>query len=169
MPECYTISYTRWRWTMQIEAAIWTTKEMFLPGATEVLGKENEVSIAKIAWLSRKDQGKAYGSMVVYVTKGSEAVRLLQGQYFHVAGESAYTGVYEHRVGPTQCYNCQEIDTRRMLVPRSRYVRNAPRKATAIKNARKELQNVRFARTPWIVQQELSIASPRSNRELMAV
>jgi hypothetical protein len=61
------------------------------------------------AWLSRRDQGKAYGSMVVYVTKGSEAVRLLQGQYFHVAGESAYTEVYEHRVGPTQCYNCQEI------------------------------------------------------------
>jgi hypothetical protein len=90
-------------------AAILDHEGNVLPGATEVLGKENEVSIAKIAWLSRKDQGKAYGSMVVYVTKGSEAVRLLQGQYFHVAGESAYTGVYEHRVGPTQCYNCQEI------------------------------------------------------------
>ncbi len=80
-----------------------------LPGAAEVLGEENEVNIAKIAWLSRKDQGKAYGSMVVYVTKGSEAARLLQDQYFHVAGESAYTRVYERRVGPTQCYNCQEL------------------------------------------------------------
>ena len=80
-----------------------------LPGAAEVLGKENEVNIAKIAWLSRKDQGKAYGSMVVYVTKGSEAARLLREQYFHVAGESAYTRVYEHRAGPTQCYNCQEV------------------------------------------------------------
>jgi hypothetical protein len=90
-------------------AAILDDEGKVLPGAAEVLGKENDVSIVKIAWLSRKDQGKAYGSMVVYVTKGSEAVRLLQGQYFHVAGESAYTGVYEHRVGPTQCYNCQEI------------------------------------------------------------
>ena len=48
-----------------------------LPSAAEVLGKENNVHIAKIGWLSRKDTGKAYGSMVVYITKGSEAVRLL--------------------------------------------------------------------------------------------
>jgi hypothetical protein len=46
--------------------------------------------VAKIAWLSRRDSGKAYGSMVVYVTKSSKAARLLQEQYFHVAGESAY-------------------------------------------------------------------------------
>ena len=36
-----------------------------LPAAAEVLGKENDVHIAKIGWLSRKDTGKAYGSMVV--------------------------------------------------------------------------------------------------------
>jgi hypothetical protein len=80
-----------------------------LPGAAEALGAENEVNIAKIAWLSRKDAGKAYGSMVVYVTKGSEARRLLDNQYFHLAGESAYTTVFVPRVGPTQCYNCQEL------------------------------------------------------------
>ncbi|EAQ83089.1 hypothetical protein CHGG_10907 [Chaetomium globosum CBS 148.51] len=50
-----------------------------LPGAAEALGTENDVNIAKIAWLSRKDTSKAYGSMVVYVTKGSEARRLLDG------------------------------------------------------------------------------------------
>jgi hypothetical protein len=80
-----------------------------LPGAAEVLGKENDVHIAKIGWLSRKDSGKAYGSMVVYVTKGSDAARLLQDQYFHVAGESAYTRVFEPRYGPQKCYRCQEI------------------------------------------------------------
>ena len=48
--------------------------------AAEVFGKENDVRIAKMAWLSKKDTAKAYGSMVVYVTKGSDAVRLLQGQ-----------------------------------------------------------------------------------------
>lgn len=80
-----------------------------LPGVAEALGTENEVNIAKIAWLSRKDMGKAYGSMVVYVTKSSEAKRLLEGQYFHLAGESAYTTMFAPREGPTQCFNCQEI------------------------------------------------------------
>lgn len=80
-----------------------------LPGAAQVLGKENDVHIAKIGWLSRKDTRKAYGSMVVYVTKGSEAVRLLQDQYFHVAGESAYTRVFEPRYGPQKYYRCQEL------------------------------------------------------------
>ena len=79
------------------------------PEAAEILGTENDVHIAKIAWLSRKDTGKAYGSMVVYVTKGSDAVRLLQDKYFHVDGESAYTRIYEPRSGPTQCYRCQEL------------------------------------------------------------
>ena len=44
-----------------------------LPGAAEVLEKENEIHIAKIEWLSKKDTGKAYGSIVIYVTKGNEA------------------------------------------------------------------------------------------------
>jgi hypothetical protein len=79
------------------------------PGVVEMLEKENEVKIAKVSWLSRKELGKAYGSMVVYVTKGSDAVRLLQGQYFHVAGESAYTRVFEPRRGPIQCFRCLEL------------------------------------------------------------
>lgn len=78
------------------------------PGAIEMLEKENEVKIAKLIWLSKKDSGKAYGSMVVYVSKSSEAVRLLQEQYFNVAGESAYTRVFEPRQRPDQCYQCQE-------------------------------------------------------------
>jgi hypothetical protein len=80
-----------------------------LPGAAEALGAENEVNIAMIAWLSRKDVVKAYGSMVVYVTKDSEARRLVDNRYFYLAGESGYTTVFEPRAGPTQCYNCQEI------------------------------------------------------------
>ena len=77
--------------------------------AAEVLGKENNVCIAQIGWLSKKDTGKAYGSMVVYVTKSSEAARLLQDQYFHIAGESAYVRTYEPKSGPTQCYRCQTL------------------------------------------------------------
>lgn len=76
------------------------------PEAAEVFGKENDVRIAKIAWLSRKDTGMGYGSMVVYVTADSDSARLLQGQYFHVHGESAYTRVCEPRNGLIQCYRC---------------------------------------------------------------
>ena len=46
-------------------------------GVMEALGKENNVRITKMAWLSKKETAKAYGSMVVYVTKGSDAIRLL--------------------------------------------------------------------------------------------
>lgn len=80
-----------------------------LPGAAEGLGAENNVNIAKISWLSNRNSGKAYGSMVIYVTKGSDAKRLIDGQYFDLAGESAYTNVFEPRVGPVQCFKCQEI------------------------------------------------------------
>uniref|UniRef100_A0A093V5P3 Uncharacterized protein n=1 Tax=Talaromyces marneffei PM1 TaxID=1077442 RepID=A0A093V5P3_TALMA len=66
-----------------------------LSGTAEILGKENNVSIAKISWLSKKDSNKAYRSMVIYVTKATEARRLIEGNYFDIAGESAYTRVFE--------------------------------------------------------------------------
>lgn len=44
--------------------------------------------------------GKAYGSMVVYVTKGSEAMRLLQGQYFHVQENQPTPGFSNHGIVP---------------------------------------------------------------------
>jgi hypothetical protein len=72
----------------------------------EMLEKENDVKAAKLSWLSRKDALKAYGSMVVYVTKRADAARLLEGQYFDVDGESAFTRVFEPRHGPMQCFKC---------------------------------------------------------------
>ncbi|KAM5344607.1 hypothetical protein ACJ41O_013142 [Fusarium nematophilum] len=93
-----------------------------LPGAMEALGQENEVQIAKMAWLSRKDSVKAYGSMVVYLTKNSDARRLLQERYFHAVGESAYTSVFERRTGPVQCYNCQELGHKAFSCNRNRGV-----------------------------------------------
>ncbi|OAQ58658.1 reverse transcriptase [Purpureocillium lilacinum] len=80
-----------------------------LPGAAEALGAENSVSIAKVSWLSNRQSAKAYGSMVIYVTKESDARRLIDGHYFDLAGESAITNVFERRAGPVQCYNCQAI------------------------------------------------------------
>ncbi|KAJ6437529.1 tyrosinase [Purpureocillium lavendulum] len=77
----------------------WTRKGTCFRAA-EALGAENGVSIAKMSWLSNKQSGKAYGSMVIYVTKGSDARRLLDGHYFDLAGESAITNVFEPRKGP---------------------------------------------------------------------
>jgi hypothetical protein len=78
-------------------------------GAAAAFGEENETIVAKMNWLSNKENPKTYGSMVVYLTKGSDARRLLADRYFHVGGESGTTSVFECRPRPTQCYNCQEI------------------------------------------------------------
>lgn len=93
-----------------------------LPGTVEELGQENDVKIAKVSWLSKKDQAKAYGSMVVYVTSSNDATRLLQGQYFHVAGESAYVRVFETRERPLQCYKCQKLGHKAYSCPSNQQV-----------------------------------------------
>lgn len=80
-----------------------------LPDVAEALGAENSVTVGKIVWLSNKEAGKAYRSMVVYVTKKNDAKKLLDGKYFDLAGESASTNPFEPCKGPVQCYNCQEI------------------------------------------------------------
>jgi hypothetical protein len=78
-------------------------------GVAMAFGQENDTQIAKIAWLSKRDIPKAYGSMVVYLTKGSDARRLLSEGFFYAGGESGYTGVFERRPRPEQCYNCQQV------------------------------------------------------------
>ncbi len=83
---------------------------LLLPGIIESLGKENEASVAKVAWISRKNNGKVYGSMIVYLHRGSDANRLLQEGYFHVNDESRSTNVFERRPRPDQCYNCQGMN-----------------------------------------------------------
>jgi hypothetical protein len=80
-----------------------------LPNAAEVLGKENNVSIAKTSWISKKDNHKAYGSMIIYLNKANDAAKLPDDQYFDVRGESASTRVCEPRKGPVQCYKCQSM------------------------------------------------------------
>lgn len=60
------------------------------------------MTITRMNWLSDKGNGKAYRSMVIYVTKESDARRLLEGKYFHLAGESARTSVVEPKTGVVQ-------------------------------------------------------------------
>lgn len=78
-------------------------------GATEAFSQENETTVAKIIWLSDREVPKAYGSMAVFVTKGSDARRLLAEGYFHAGGESGQTKVFHRQEGPRLCYNCQEL------------------------------------------------------------
>jgi hypothetical protein len=80
-----------------------------LTGAAAAMGEENETTVAKMTWLSNKEIAKPYGSMVVYLTKGTDARRILADGYFHVGGESGTTSVFEYRPRPVQCYNCQEV------------------------------------------------------------
>ncbi|OQD66254.1 hypothetical protein PENANT_c364G09609, partial [Penicillium antarcticum] len=90
-------------------AAVLDENHGILTGAAAALGEENETTIAKMTWLSSKETVKPYGSMVVYLTKGTDARRLLVDGYFHAGGESGTTSVFEHRPRPMQCYNCQEV------------------------------------------------------------
>ncbi|KAG6996665.1 RNA-directed DNA polymerase from mobile element jockey [Fusarium oxysporum f. sp. conglutinans] len=76
---------------------------------TETLGRENDTEVAKVAWLSKRDTPKAYGSMVVYLKKRSEARRFINEGFFVAGGESGTTKAFERRDRPKQCYNCQEI------------------------------------------------------------
>jgi hypothetical protein len=76
-----------------------------LIGAAAALSEENETTIAKMIWLSSKEAAKPYRSMVVYLTKGTNARRLLADGYFHVRGESRTTSVFEYRPRPVQYYN----------------------------------------------------------------
>ncbi|KAJ5100882.1 hypothetical protein N7456_006934 [Penicillium angulare] len=90
-------------------AAVLDENHDVLAGAAEAMSEENDTTVAKIKWLSSREAAKPYGSMVVYLTKGTDARRLLADGYFHVGGESGTTSVFEHRPRPMQCYNCQEI------------------------------------------------------------
>ncbi|RKL00430.1 hypothetical protein BFJ70_g17447, partial [Fusarium oxysporum] len=76
---------------------------------TETLGRENDTEVAKVAWLSKRDIPKAYGSMVVYLKKRSEARRFINEGFFVAGGESGTTKAFERRDRPKQCYNCQQI------------------------------------------------------------
>ncbi|OKP01715.1 hypothetical protein PENSUB_7253 [Penicillium subrubescens] len=67
-------------------AAVLDENDEIRTGAMAALSEENETTVAKIVWLSKKESAKAYGLMVVYLTKGSDARRLLADGFFHAGG-----------------------------------------------------------------------------------
>jgi hypothetical protein len=60
-------------------------------------GEENKTTITKIIWLSRKENVKAYRLMIIYLTKGSDAQRLLAKGFFHTGGESSVTSTFKYQ------------------------------------------------------------------------
>ena len=77
--------------------------------ALATLNDSNNTQLAKLSWLSSRHVRKAYGSMVVFFTRKSEAARFLRDGFFTVGGESAYAHVFEPNTGPPRCYNCQGL------------------------------------------------------------
>ena len=82
-----------------------TIRTDLIPALEDVNGTQ----IAKVSWLSCRNAGKAYGSMVVFFTKGSEAERFLREQFMLVGGESACVRVFEPSSALPRCYKCQEF------------------------------------------------------------
>ena len=68
--------------------------------AAEAFGEENNTQVVEIAWLSNRDVPKAYSSMVIYLTKGSDVQCFLQEGFFYTGGELGYTKAFEHQDCP---------------------------------------------------------------------
>ena len=76
------------------------------PKAASEITEENETELAKVAWLSTKNNGRAYGSLVAYFTKVLESTRFLQEGYIYVGRELAVIKPFILNKGPPRCYNC---------------------------------------------------------------
>ena len=59
VPECYETNPVKVNVNNANRTAVLDQEGKVLPGAAEVRGKENDIHIAKIGWLSKKDTGKA--------------------------------------------------------------------------------------------------------------
>ena len=77
----------------------------FKANAALEMAAENQNKLAKIAWLSKMQNGKAYKSLVTYFTKGSEAQRFLHKGYMYVGRESANVSRFKPSEDPPHYYN----------------------------------------------------------------
>jgi hypothetical protein len=79
------------------------------------------------------------------MTKRADAVRLLEGQYFDVDGESAFTRVFEPRHGPMQCFKRLGSETRHFRARDRSYAVGVPSQATVTANARQTVPSAQCA------------------------
>ena len=128
--------------------AVLTPEGNIQPEVAAKFSEENGVQVAKMAWLSDKTKAKDYRSMVIYVTKGSDASRLLHEGYFHLNGELAYTNVFEVRHGPIQCYNCQAIGHKAFLCQRTQVCAKCARNSHSHRDCIEVIQKCILCRGP---------------------
>lgn len=78
--------------------------------ARRVIGEGNNRTIAKVGWLSKKDSGKLYGSIVVHLISKPQADKFVKQGLFEVGEESACTDVW-HNANPAErrCFKCQQF------------------------------------------------------------
>ncbi|KAJ9473788.1 hypothetical protein VN97_g13302, partial [Penicillium thymicola] len=119
------------------KAAVLDEKDEIRVGAAAAFSEENEATVAKIAWLSRKESAKAYGSMVVYLTNGTDARRPLADEFFHAGGESPSNTDHARCNAST----ARSWATRHSSARTFRGAENAPWKATATVTAIKWFQS----------------------------
>lgn len=84
-----------------------------LESARRALGEENNCTIAKIGWLSKKDSGKLYESMVVHFISKTQVDKFVEQGLFKVGDESTYTDMW-HDTNPSEkrYFNCQQFGHR---------------------------------------------------------
>ena len=65
-------------------------------GVAKAFGEENEIIVTKIIWLSNKDVLKAYGIILVHLTKGSNIRRIIIKGFFYAREESSIIRVFNY-------------------------------------------------------------------------
>lgn len=81
--------------------------------ARQSIGEENGCVIAKLGWLSKRDSGKLYGSMFVYLASKSQVDKFLEKGLFEIGGESVYTDIWREQSPENRpCFNCQRFGHR---------------------------------------------------------
>ena len=75
-------------------------------GALAALSDNNNIKVAKLFWLSSRHTRKAYGSMVLFITKRAEADKFLRERFLDISNESVYVRIFKPNIGLPYCYNC---------------------------------------------------------------
>lgn len=68
-------------------------QECILESARHTIGKKNGYVIAQLGWLSKRDSGKLYGLMIIYLASKSQADKFLEKRLFEVRKKSIYTDI----------------------------------------------------------------------------
>ena len=94
-----------------------------LESAWHSIGEENRCVIAKLGWLSKRDSGKLYGSMVVYLASKSQADKFLAKELFEV-GEKAHIQTYGKNKTPeiAAVSTSSDLDIENKIVQEQKYV-----------------------------------------------